>query len=81
MAKATDGNAIEITVKTMWGILIRTALSRGRPISITKSSFLIFASNKEGHILARQMHIDQKQYTDMGMTVAITRSLKVLGAM
>eukprot|EP00959_Pyramimonas_sp_CCMP1952_P373972 7832274-Pyramimonas_sp.AAC.1 len=27
------------------------------------------------------MHFDQRQYTDMGMTITITRTLKVLGAM
>eukprot|EP00959_Pyramimonas_sp_CCMP1952_P409829 8589228-Pyramimonas_sp.AAC.1 len=32
----------------MWGIPVRTTLSRGPPINATKSSFFIFASNKGG---------------------------------
>eukprot|EP00959_Pyramimonas_sp_CCMP1952_P470029 9495972-Pyramimonas_sp.AAC.1 len=82
MATVTDDNAIETTVKTMWGIRIRTTLSRGLPINTAKSNFLIFASNKDGPLIARQMmHIGQKKYTDMGVTVTIAQSLKVLGAM
>eukprot|EP00959_Pyramimonas_sp_CCMP1952_P024483 514077-Pyramimonas_sp.AAC.1 len=80
-ALTSNGNKIHQLVSTMWGHLIRSTFSRGLPISTAKSSYIVYPNTLSGKRTARTMTQEKLSIADIGFTVTITRSTKLLGAM